>query len=80
MNITITVIGTVDKSIDGCDQFLLLTRKDDDLTCEEAYDWLFPQVYRDTYQEAGGYFCRDVEVLQRSDNQVVAIVHHRYDV
>jgi hypothetical protein len=80
MDITITKIGCNGQGIDGMDEFVLLTRKDDDLTCEEAYDWLFPQVYRDTYQEAGGYYCRDVEVLQRSDNQVVAIVHHRYDV
>jgi hypothetical protein len=80
MNITTTVIGTDDRGIDGCDQFILLTRKDDDLTCEEAHNWFFPQVYRETQQEAGGYFCRDVEVLQRSTNSVVAIVHHRYDV
>lgn len=80
MDITVTNIGSADKSIDGSDQYVLLTRKDDDLTCDEAHDWFFPQVYRETQQEAGGYFCRDVEVLQRSCNQVVAIIHHRYDV
>jgi hypothetical protein len=80
MNITVTKIGCIDKNIDGNDEYVLLTRNDDDLTCDEAHDWLLPQVYRETQQEAGGYFCLDVEVLQRSTNSVVAIIRHRYDV
>lgn len=81
MDITIFKIGCNGQGIDGMDEFVLLTRHDDDdLTCNEAYDWLLPQVYRETQQEAGGYFCKYVEVMQRSDNQVVAIIHHRYDV
>ena len=66
MDITVTKIGCIDKNIDGNDEYVLLTRKDDDLTCDEAHDWFLPQVYRETQQEAGGYFCRDVEVLQLS--------------
>lgn len=80
MEITVTKIGNIEQGIDGTDQYLLLTRKDDSFTPEEARDWLLPQVYRETYQEAGGYFCKRVTVMQKTDSQVVAIVHHEYDV
>jgi hypothetical protein len=80
MEITVTKIGNIEHGIDGNDQYLLLTRRDDDLTLEQARDWLLPQVYRETYQEAGGYFCKRVTVMQKTDSQVVAIVHHEYDV
>lgn len=80
MEITVTNIGHIEHGIDGNDQYLLLTRNDDDLTPEQAREWLLPQVYRETYQEAGGYFCKRVTVMSRSDSQVVAIVHHEYDV
>jgi hypothetical protein len=80
MEITVTKIGNIEQGIDGTDQYLLLTRKDDSLTPKEARDWLLPQVYRETYQEAGGYFCKRVTVMQKTDSQVVAIVHHEYDV
>jgi len=80
MEITVTNIGRIEHGIDGSDQYLLLSCGDDNLTEDQAHEWLLPQVYRETYQEAGGYFCKRVTVMQKTDSQVVAIVHHEYDV
>ena len=80
-DIKIETIGTISHGVDGSDQYVLLTRWGDDLTPEDAEDWLLPQVYRDTHQAAGGYFCHRVTTMQgESSGKVVAIVHHRYDV
>lgn len=74
-------IGKIEMGIDGCDEYILLTNDEDTLTPEQAEDWLLPQVYRDSYH-AGGYFCRHVSAtpVPFRDNQVIAIIHHRYDV
>ena len=80
-DIKIETIGTISHGVDGSDQYVLLTRWGDDLTPEDAEDWLLPQVYKDTHQEAGGYFCHRVTTMQgESSGKVIAIVHHRYDV
>ncbi len=80
-DIKIETIGAISHGVDGSDQYVLLTRWGDDLTPEDAEDWLLPQVYRDTHQAAGGYFCHRVTTMQgESSGKVIAIVHHRYDV
>ena len=80
-DIKIETIGTISHGVDGSDQYVLLTRWGDDLTPEDAEDWLLPQVYRETHQAAGGYFCHRVTTMQgESSGKVIAIVHHRYDV
>jgi hypothetical protein len=80
-DIKIETIGAISHGVDGSDQYVLLTRWADDLTPEDAEDWLLPQVYRETHQAAGGYFCHRVTTMQgESSGKVIAIVHHRYDV
>ena len=80
-DIKIETIGTISHGVDGSDQYVLLTRWGDDLTPEDAEDWLLPQVYKDTHQAAGGYFCHRITTMQgESSGKVIAIVHHRYDV
>ena len=79
-DITTETIGSIDRD-DGNDEYVLLTRLVDDLTPDDAREWLLPQVYCQTYQEAGGYFCRNVTTTQAgSANKVIAIIHHRYDI
>jgi hypothetical protein len=80
MDLTITQIGKTDAD-SGYDEFLLIENKEDALTPDQAEAWLLPQVYRDSYR-AGGYFCHYVSGSQYpySDNKVIAIVHHRYDI
>jgi hypothetical protein len=36
--------------------------------------------YEETYQEAGGYFCKDYKFLRINEYDGVLIVHGRYDV
>lgn len=78
LKIRTTIIGTIDNGCDGAQQYILLTCRDDDLTEDQAYAWLLPQVYRDT-NTPGGYFCRRIETIQKSNNQVICIVHHEYN-
>ena len=74
-------IGSIPRGAGGSDQYVLLTRWVDDFTPQDAEDWLLPQVYKDTHQAAGSYFCHSVTTMQgESSNKVIAIVHHRYDV
>jgi hypothetical protein len=74
-------IGKIEMGIDGCDEYVLITNDEGDLSPEDAEAWLLPKVYRDCHR-AGGYFCRHVTTtpVPYRDDQVIAIVHHRYDV
>ena len=76
--IAMTTIGRIDMGVDGSDEYILLTRKDDDLDPDFAHDWLLAQAYRESHLP-GGYYCTSVTVLP-TGNKCVAIVHHRYDV
>ena len=44
MEIVHQIIGSVDVD-DGVDQYVLITRKDDKLTEQQAHDWLLPRAY-----------------------------------
>lgn len=79
MNIQVTKIGNIDNGIDGSEEYLLLTDSEDNLTENQAWEYLHPLVYRDT-NDAGAYFCHTVRTLQKTDNQVVCIVYHQYNV
>lgn len=81
MQIEIQSIGKIDHGVEGADAYYLLTRTDDDLTKQQAIDWLLPSVYR----EGGGpgsYFCHTVRAAkeQHATNRVICIAEHRYDV
>jgi len=80
MEIVHQIIGSVDVD-DGVDQYILITRKDDTLTEQQAHDWLLPRIYRDCYG-AGQYYCTKVRTLKEdyAENRVVCIIEHRYDV
>ena len=79
-DIKLTPIGNVDQQ-DGSDAYMLLTNLADDITPEQAHDWLLPRVYRDT-SIPGGRYCHTVLVSQYpySTNKVICIVQNRYDV
>lgn len=66
---------------DGRDQYVLVVNREDDLTPDQARDWLLGQVYRTT-DVPGGYFCHEVRAVQaeHSTNKVICTICHRYDV
>jgi hypothetical protein len=80
MEMVFQIIGTVDVE-DGRDEYVLMIRKDDELTRQQAHDWLLPRVYRNS-NGAGQYYCTKVRVLQEDylTNRVVCIIEHRYDI
>jgi hypothetical protein len=79
MTIKITKIGNIDNGIDGSEEYLLLSNNEDDLNEQQAWEYLHPLVYRDT-NRAGAYFCHTVKTMQKTDNSVVCIVYHQYNV
>jgi len=81
MQIETTNIGIIVDGIDGSDQYILLTRKDDDLTPEQAVEFLLPQYYSEC-RRPGGYFCTAVRAVQVQycANRVICTVEHRYDI
>ncbi len=76
-----THIGTIPLGIDGSDEYILLTRSDDDLDHDTAREWLLPLVYRESMRP-GGYFCTSVSIVpyHLAANKCLAIIHHRFDV
>lgn len=74
-------IGSIDNGIDGKDEYVLMTRLDDDLSPENAHRWFLPVVYSEC-THPGGYFCTSIQVVQAqySPNKVIITVLHRYDV
>jgi len=70
MTIKITKIGNIDNGIDGSEEYLLLTDSVNGyLTENQAWDYL-----GDLFWPHG------VKTLQKTDNQVVGIVYHQYNV
>jgi hypothetical protein len=74
-------IGNIHFGIDGNDEYVLLEFAED-TTSDAANEWLLQQVYRDTTQEAGGYFCKRVTIMPNPyhANKFVGVIHHQYDV
>ena len=81
MEINMTSIGTLEEGIDGRDEYLLLARKDDDMTPEQAIKWLLPKVYRRSTMP-GDYYCTSVKAVQaqHSTCKVICTIEHRYDI
>ena len=81
IEITITPIGTIPLGVEGQDQYVMLTRLDDDLTEDCAHQWLITRYYRDT-NTPGTYFCHRVSIIPipNNDSAAIGIIHHRYDV
>jgi hypothetical protein len=78
-DIRIESIGKLD-TYGGSDQYVLLTRLDDDLTAAFAENWLLPQVYSDT-NIVGGWFCNSVTAVDLPfGNKCIVIIHHKQDI
>lgn len=79
--IEVCLIGSDDNGIDGKDDYILLKRKGDVLTPEQAKHWLEQRYYKQS-SRPGGHFCTDFRVMQiqYSESEVVGIVCHRWDV
>jgi hypothetical protein len=76
-----TSIGTISNGIDGHDEYILVKSIEDDITPAQARDYLMPFFYKRS-SHPGGYFCDMISVtpVQYSTNEVIATVHHRYDI
>jgi hypothetical protein len=82
MSIKSESIGSIQLGLDGRDEYLKLSETKAVLPYREVQDFFNRYYYRDTNQEAGGYFCHGFTWLpiRYLRNEGVLIVHHRYDV
>ena len=78
--VTIEKIGSLDVEA-GHDQYVLLTRKDADLSPEQAESWLLRKVYRQT-DRPGAYYCTNVTAVRAygRESQCICTIQHRYDI
>lgn len=82
MDIEVTQIGVIQApAVQATDEYVLLTRRDEDLSPEQAQEWLLQRCYRDT-SSPGGYFCHRVQAVQKpnASHEVICIIEHRYDI
>lgn len=77
-------IGKRNVDIGHTEEYVHITWKGDSPTATRhtIHDWLLERVYRDTTQEAGGYFCHRVTVMPHPyrDDEFVGIIHHQLDI
>lgn len=77
---TYTKIGAISNGIDGTDLYLLVSSNEDDITPEQAVEFLMPSFYMPC--RGPGYpFCESISAVQDQfrPSQVIATVRQRYD-
>jgi hypothetical protein len=82
-NLRATPVGKISLGIDGFDEYLKVEDTNRDELDPERVDTMFRDYYfHETYQEAGGYFCKSYAFLKEypDDTHGTLIIHHRYDV
>ena len=74
-------IARLYQGCEGTDQWVRCWSTEDNITPDEIHKVFLPMVYRQTYVPAGGYFCTSMRVFQTDQlNEVICVIHHRYDV
>lgn len=74
-------IGRVHLGIDGMDDYFRISQGNlDELTKEAVDQYFMEEFYQETYQEAGGFFCKSFDFLRINESEGILIVHGRYDV
>lgn len=81
MKVSIEKIGAIPLGVEGSDEYLRIKTEEAKMW-DEVHDWLIQHYYKDTHQEAGGYYCHRVTVMRwpNRNDEFVGVVHHRYDV
>ena len=74
-----TEIGRFEMGCDGSDQYFLVRGKTD-IIPEDLLEDVEHKFYVETYKEAGGYFCKQFDLMKQSNSEYVVRVCHRYDV
>lgn len=75
-------IGTTPLGVEGSDQYFVV-RSDRPISDDDLREFVEHKFYVETYQEAGGYFCKQFDIFYRSycnESQAIVRVCHRYDV
>ena len=73
-------IGKIE-NFDQVDQYVKITRLDDDLNIDEVHNWLREQSYYDT-DRPGAWFCHTVTISPNPyhADTCIGIIHHHQNV
>jgi hypothetical protein len=73
-------IGKIEK-LDHVNQYVKITRLDDDLNLDDVHNWLLEESYYDT-NRAGGWFCYSVTIAPNPHHAdtCIGIIHHQQNV
>lgn len=72
-------IGSLDVE-GGRDDYVLLTRLDDELTADEAREHVMRRNFIEGSDRPGSWFCHTATVMTQSANKAVCVVHYRQNV
>lgn len=79
MNFAVQQIGSIDRGIDGNDEYLLI-KSDEETSPEDIRRYLLDTWAWDC-RGAGQYFCSGVDVTPHAQaGKYIGIIYHRYDV
>jgi len=73
-------IGRLEMGCDGSDQYFLVKGREGSIVPDDLLEDVEYRFYRETYQEAGGYFCKQFDLMRQSNDEYIVRVCHRYDV
>jgi hypothetical protein len=75
-----TTLGNIHLGVEGVDTYMVVSEPDQVLEPDDVRRWLIERLYTDT-DTPGGYFCHSVSVTPHpNERDVIAVVHHRYNV
>ena len=75
-----TQIGRFEMGCDGADQYFLVRGIDGAIIADDLLEDVAHRFYAETYQEAGGYFCKQFDLMAQTNGNYVVRICHRYDV
>ena len=73
-------IGKIE-NFDHVEQYVKITRLDDDLNLDDVHNWLREQSYYDT-NRMGGWFCHSVTIAPNPyhADTCIGIIHHQQNI
>ena len=76
----VTPIGKIE-NFDNVEQYVKITRLDDDMNADDVHNFLLEQSYYDT-NRPGGWFCHSVTIALNPyhADTCIGIIHHQQNI
>lgn len=74
-----TQVGRIEMGCDGADEYFLV-KGQTEIVPDDLLADVETKFYVETYREAGGYFCKQFDLMAQTNGNYIVRVCHRYDV